>query len=393
MYKLILLALLAAVATSQSIANMNFSQICQSLSYPVETHYITTEDQYVLTFFRVQAKYSNMTSGLPVIYFQHGLLDSSDTWIINNESLAPGFMAANRGYDVWFGNSRGNKYSLTNNIYNTSNVLFWNFTWQGMSADDLPAAMTYINQQTSQQINYIGHSQGTAIMFAALSRRNPVILQTLKTFCALGPIVYVNHQTSEFLSLLAGSIIPNLIVEFGVNDFLAPDWETSDFGEALCTLFDFICSDLLGVIADANPQYDNVARFPVIMGHFPAGTSTLDMLHFRQMVLTPQNESIFQQYNYGTALDELYYGQPTPPLYDPANINFPVNMFVGAEDRLADPTDATDAKNAMTGTTVAFNLYPNMGHASFIWGLNMSFMNDVFAVIQAGNEETLLLSK
>jgi hypothetical protein len=44
-----------------------------------------------------------MVSGKKVVLLQHGLLDSSDTFIINDEDKAPAFLIANKGYDVWLG--------------------------------------------------------------------------------------------------------------------------------------------------------------------------------------------------------------------------------------------------------------------------------------------------
>jgi esterase/lipase superfamily enzyme len=38
-----------------------------------------------------------------------------------------------------------------------------------MAQYDLPAAFEYIARSTNKKIHYIGHSQGTMIMFAALA--------------------------------------------------------------------------------------------------------------------------------------------------------------------------------------------------------------------------------
>ena len=70
-----------------------------------------------------------MKSGLPVVYLQHGLIDSSDTFIINYEDKAMGFVLANRGYDVWLGNVRGNKHSLEHVKFSRKDKEFWNFSF------------------------------------------------------------------------------------------------------------------------------------------------------------------------------------------------------------------------------------------------------------------------
>lgn len=136
-------------AHTHSEAKSDFPEYCQIFKYPVQTHTINTADGYILTFYRIQAK--NQTSfktGLPVIYFQHGILDSADTWVVNSEpdSSAPGFRFANLGYDVWFGNVRGNYYSRKHSTLDPSDPLFWEFTWEDMANYDLPAAFEYIGK-------------------------------------------------------------------------------------------------------------------------------------------------------------------------------------------------------------------------------------------------------
>ena len=89
------LIFLTFLAKEHPEAKLEFTQYCQYYNYPVEIHDVTTEDGYILRVFRIQKKASHITSGLKPIFLQHGLLDSSDTWLINDEDKAPGFMLAN----------------------------------------------------------------------------------------------------------------------------------------------------------------------------------------------------------------------------------------------------------------------------------------------------------
>jgi pimeloyl-ACP methyl ester carboxylesterase len=64
------------------------------------------------------------------MYLQHGLIDSSDAWVINSEELAPAFYYANKGFDVWLGNMRGNSYSRNHNKFNPDKdkeYWYWSF--------------------------------------------------------------------------------------------------------------------------------------------------------------------------------------------------------------------------------------------------------------------------
>lgn len=173
---IITLILLVTIWCAHPEAKLYFTDYCKFYNYPVETHKVTTDDGYILTMFRIQKKYSVIKEGLKPIFLQHGLLDCSDTWIINDENKAPAFMLANKGYDVWLGNSRGNKHSRNHTTLNPDkNKEFWEFTFQHMADHDLPAALGYVRNYTAQKMHYLGHSQGTIQMHIALSKRNPAV--------------------------------------------------------------------------------------------------------------------------------------------------------------------------------------------------------------------------
>ena len=128
-----------------------------------------------------------------VAFLQHGLEDSSSTWVINfrNQSLA--FILADAGYDVWLGNMRGNKYGLKHERLNPDDEAFWDFSFDEMSNFDLTAMIDYALKVTNEaKLFYIGHSQGTMIQFAQLSK-NQELASKIKLFIALGPVATVGH--------------------------------------------------------------------------------------------------------------------------------------------------------------------------------------------------------
>jgi pimeloyl-ACP methyl ester carboxylesterase len=382
-------AALAGFINIPKEANYNFIQLASSMNYPVEQHTVQTDDGYLLTLFRIQAKNTQIRSGLPAVLLNHGLLDSSDSFIVNNEEQAAGLLIANAGYDVWITNNRGNKYSLDHVDpvnFNSSdpNSAFWDFSWQDMSEHDLPAVIQYVAQQTGQKVNYIGHSEGTTIMFAALSRRDPAVTANLNKFVALAPAVFLQHSSSIVVEIGGWIKAGKLLTAF--DKFLNRKkfgWMTDlsrNLWESVCVLALDLCIERVRLLSDAKTNVDNVHRFPITSGHYPAGSSVQNMFYWSQMFNNPD----FQMFDYGTDINNQIYGQPVPPNYDLSKITEPVYMFVGEYDELASPADTATLRSALTGSShVEYRTYP-LGHASFIWGLDVaSYVNDVLVVLSS----------
>jgi pimeloyl-ACP methyl ester carboxylesterase len=163
-----------------------------------------------------------------------------------NESLA--YLLADAGYDVWFGNNRGNRYGERRKtsyilvrlppvmIFNFFAFLFllsawlvgvivgrnhttldpddgtstfWDFSWDEMASRDIPAFISLVTETTGATgIAWVGHSEGTIQMFASASETSPTeeqanALSKVKIFAALAPVAYVYNLASKVIVALA----------------------------------------------------------------------------------------------------------------------------------------------------------------------------------------------
>lgn len=65
-------------------------------------------------------------------------------WVYNEPSVAPAFVLADAGYDVWMGNNRGTRWSQTHSTLSNKDKAFWDFTWEEMGTHDSPAIINAI---------------------------------------------------------------------------------------------------------------------------------------------------------------------------------------------------------------------------------------------------------
>lgn len=85
----------------------------------------------------------------PSVLMIHGIIDSADSFIMNLPTKAPAFVAASAGYDVWIGNTRGNKYSRSHIKYDSSkDYEYWDHSFVEMAKFDIPAFIEHIQMMT-----------------------------------------------------------------------------------------------------------------------------------------------------------------------------------------------------------------------------------------------------
>ena len=133
---------------------LKFHEIVEKYDYLFEEHKVTTDDGYILTLFRINHK--EAPKGAPVVFLQHAVLDSADSWIVNHSEESPAFVFANERYDVWLGNFRGSRHSRAHvsldpdskDFYTRSK--FFDFTWEEMARFDLPKMIGYALEQSNQ---------------------------------------------------------------------------------------------------------------------------------------------------------------------------------------------------------------------------------------------------
>ncbi|KAG5345567.1 LIP1 Lipase, partial [Acromyrmex charruanus] len=82
------------------------------------------------------------------------------------------FLLADKEYDVWLGNARGNSYFNTHTSDKIKPKTYWNFSWHEIGIYDFPATIDYIVKTIGRKkIFYVGHSQGTSTFFFMVTER------------------------------------------------------------------------------------------------------------------------------------------------------------------------------------------------------------------------------
>ncbi|KAG1685156.1 hypothetical protein DVH05_009703 [Phytophthora capsici] len=364
-------------------------ELIEARGYVAETHNVTTADGYILTVHRLPKSYDESQSGQdaavdkPAILVQHGLLDSSFSWVCNfrNQSLA--FVLADAGYDVWLGNNRGNTYSTGHVKYTTEDDAFWDFSWEDMGRFDLPAMLNYVRNTSNQDtVAFVGHSEGTTQAFVAFSE-DQELAQTVSYFAALAPVAWLGNTKAKALQFLTKVYLDKIFEVFGQVEFLSQNEVLQEVIEAAaCTLNPEVCETALALVSGVSENW-NSSRVGVYLSEMPAGTSVKNMGHFAQSI----RKGTFSAYNYGCGClrvlgiklcskriceNKAKYGTFDPPVFPVSSMVYPrTGFFTGENDILATSTDIDLLRAAMPNTTVIYDQeISDFSHMDFTWAMD-----------------------
>ncbi|KAL6260003.1 hypothetical protein P5V15_009910 [Pogonomyrmex californicus] len=359
-------------AKTNKVATLDFIGLVERHGYPAEKHYVTTEDGYNLIIHRIPASpLSNNRLKKKVIFLQHGILCSSDCWVLYGAGKDLAFLLADQGYDVWLGNVRGNSYCRSHIQMSPQNRDFWQFSYHEIGTRDLPVMIDYVLSYTKRKtLHYIGHSMGTTVLFVLLSMR-PEYNAKIKLGICLAPIAMWKEVTPVLASLVKKT--PKIQEFFEQNEIyeLAPLSSTSiTLRRTLCAdkaITQAACIAILFLSSGSDPAQFNTTAFPELLSHFPYGASVKTILHFSQNIITHK----FESYDDGFFDNYKRYKQIAPIQYNLKRITASLALFYGANDPLATASNVFETYSQLPNVILLEeNPYKPFTHNDFLWAID-----------------------
>lgn len=107
----------------------------------------------------------------------------------------------------------------------------------------------------------------------------------------------------------------------------------------ICSFFDgYLCKVALEFV-EGQPIYDvdDMDRIEVQLSYMPTDSGAFSFKHYGQLMREKTHR--FRRYDHGEEINMKKYNQTEPPDYQLSNIQFPMAIFSGKYDKLADPAD------------------------------------------------------
>lgn len=210
-------------------------------------------------------------------------------------------------------------------------------------------------------------------MFSAASMQLP-FTEKVNLFIALAPVSFIKNIKSPEVILLAKTNLPQDLMNKGYYEIFGNP-RMNHIGESLlCSKAEKFCD--IALMTFLGPSLNvNVTRLQVYLSETPAGTSVLNLDHFRQLVISGK----YCKYDFGTEKNMEKYGTEIPPDYDLSKIKVPTALFSGSRDWLGDKKDLENLKSVLPKESLVFeNNEDDMAHVDFVWGIGPSIQDSTY---------------
>jgi len=381
-------------------------ELVRKQGYPYQEISVVTDDGYILRLERIPNPGSNK-----VLFLQHGVMDSSFTWVANGAEASLAFRAHDEGYDVFLGNFRGAgggaaRRHINENI---SEVDYWNFSINDHAFKDIPSFISCIVKTKLSEpkvvsrphIMGVAHSMGGAVMIMyTIHQKQTKQPHNLDGLVLVSPAGI--HLHSPLYARYGGRLI-DLTVAKMVNSLRLPN----DILTRAATKFVHDIKTMVPAVEDiislglayalgGDDQQPRRGPFSAVnqltYNALTCGTSTKTFVHLRQLIETGK----FQAFDFEpTAKPNHFsskkggnmeaYGQSTPPEFTSLYhlIDIPVHLIAGLDDNLIGPQNVLRHYEFMkaAGVSVTIESFERCGHADFTCGMHSPALRGILSAI------------
>lgn len=355
----------------------NIHDMCALFHYNVENHLVRTEDDYLLQMHRISPYANNKVPNGKVVYLHHGLLMNSEIWVTMAEKTQNlPFRLCDLGYDVWLGNNRGNKYSCKNLKVDINEEQFWNFSIDEFALFDIPNSIQYILDFTKKKtVSFIGFSQGSAQIFAALSLHK-VLNSQIDRLITISPATTPKGLHNWLVNSIVSMSPTSMYLVFGTKILLpsADFWKSIIYAPLFVKIID-IANEVLFNWKSTNIDYKQ--KYSSYY-HLYSTTSVKSVVHWFQIIRSKKFQMFHDiktsalksflsfklsgEYSSGTKnFESIVFPTQT-------NINIPILVIYGKSDSLVDINVMKTQLPEQDLTIVGVDDYE---HLDLIWGRDL----------------------
>ncbi|KAJ1962762.1 cholesterol esterase [Dispira parvispora] len=359
----------------------NFNELAGRWGYSTEEHTVVTRDGYVLGIHRLPESPRQLDSPptrKPVVLLWHGFMMCSDVFVcMPNQQNSLALYLADAGYDVWLGNSRGNKYSyrhLSRRVWQTE---FWDFSIDELAMFDIPDTVDYILAATgAPSLAYIGFSQGTAQMFCALASNKP-LNDKISIFLALAPATTPRGFDSDVVNAMVNTSPQVLYLLLGRKEALsiAITWKEILPSDLNVWAYDTCLRFLFGwETRNLGPETKKMCY-----QYLYSFSSVKTIVHWMQIIRTGK----LQFYDEMPVVpNSVFHTGHVCHRYPTSQIDTPIALFHGGKDTLSS-TDQLVAKELKKPAYV--KEIAHYEHLDFLWADDVKdqVLDDLLVVLKA----------